>query len=111
MFHLTQEVLRTTYDLLRLTRPFNKWKLPPSCDVIFKVLNTENMEGDFYRDSKGRPVIRVSTAKHHTLHAVIMTVAHEMCHMKDHTKAHHGWRFRQLASMVCRDHTFDRGQF
>jgi hypothetical protein len=110
-FHLTPEVLRSTYDLLVLTRPFRGWKMPSSSEVIFRVLKTEQMSGDWSLDKKGRHVIRVSKARHHTLHNVIMTVAHEMCHMKDDTKAHHGWKFRRLAASVCRHHGFDRGQF
>lgn len=108
---ITSEVLRSCYDLLRMTRPYTAWKLPPSSKVIFKVLVTKDLEGDFYRDKLGRPVIRVSRGKHHTLHAVILTVAHEMCHMHDKSKSHHGAEFNRLADRVCRWHHFDRGQF
>lgn len=111
MIHIDKEVLRSTYDLLKRTRPFNKWGLPPSCDVIFRVLRTKERRGDYYRDQKGRHVIRVSAGTCHTLQAVILTVAHEMCHVKDETRADHGWRFNQLADRVCRWHNFDRGLF
>lgn len=109
---ITTEVLRTAYDLLRLTRPYHTWGLPASSEVVFKVIRTKDWDGDYYRDKKTKKhVIRVSQGKCHTLHAVVMTVAHEMCHMKDETRAFHGWRFNQLADSVCRWHHFDRGQF
>lgn len=109
--HLTKELLRSIYDMLVLTRPFNKWKLPPSSVVIFRVLRTKAIRGDYHRDSKGRHVIRVSQGTCHTLLSVILTIAHEICHVKDETRADHGWRFNQLADRVCRWHHFDRGLF
>jgi predicted metal-dependent hydrolase len=108
---ITKEVLRTTYELLALTRPFNKWGLPSSNEIIFKVLRTTERRGDYHKDSKGRHVIRVSQGACHTLHAVVLTVAHEMCHVKDETRADHGWRFNQLADRVCKWHHLDRGLF
>lgn len=109
--NLTKEVLRTCYSLLRMTRPFDRWHLPPACDVVFKVLRTKDLEGDYYKDKKKRHVIRVSAGKCHTLHAVILVIAHEMCHMRDSSKSHHGAAFNRLADSVCRWHHFDRGQF
>lgn len=108
---LTPEILESVYELLKLTKPFKGWKLPPGDEVVFHVIRTESTDGDYFKDDHGRHNIRVSQAKHYTLHALVMTVAHEMCHMHDKTKAHHGWRFRQLADSVCRAHGFDRGQF
>jgi hypothetical protein len=45
-----------------------------------------------------------------------MTMAHEMCHLylaRAHPddRAHHGWRFRRAAKLVCRHHTFDEKAF
>lgn len=107
---LTPEVLSSVYELLRLTRPFKGWRLPHASEVRFKVLKTEAISGD-YAFEEGRHIIRLSAARHNTLHAIIMTVAHEMAHMKDHTKAHHGSVFRRLADSICKAHGFDRGQF
>ena len=97
--------------MLKLTRPFNRWNLPDSCNVKFHVLKTEGHSGDHFRDEKGVDHIRLSEKKHATLNTIIQTVAHEMCHMKDETKAMHGKRWHKLADSVCKYHGFYRGQF
>jgi hypothetical protein len=43
--HMTKEVLRGAYDLLCLTRPFAGWGMPPSSEVIFRVLKTKDIRG------------------------------------------------------------------
>lgn len=108
---VTKEVLESAYEILKLTRPFNRWKLPDSSEVKFHVLKTEGLSGDYYKDEKGNHHIRVSEKTHTTLNTIMQTVAHEMCHMKDDSKAHHGKKFHRLADSVCKYHGFDRGQF
>lgn len=107
---VTVEILRATYDLLKTTRPFRTWKLPPAEEIDFRVLKTNTLSGD-YVFSQGKHVIRLSRAKHTTLHAVTMTVAHEVCHMVDPSRSHHGAVFKRLARLVCKHHGFDIGQF
>lgn len=111
--HVTPEILEATYELLRMTPPFRGWKLPHADEVAFSVLTTDELDGD-YAFEKGRHHIRLSAAKHKTLHSVTATVAHEMCHMRDQinsVRSHHGGSFKRMADAVCRWHGFDRGQF
>ncbi|MDB5550522.1 MAG: hypothetical protein JWL86_506 [Rhizobium sp.] len=111
--HITPDIMESVYETLRITSPFRGWRLPPGDDVVFSVLRTDSIEGD-YLFERGQHRIRVSGTTHRTLHAVTMTVAHEMCHMRDQIKgvrSHHGGSFRRMADVVCRHHGFDRGQF
>lgn len=112
--HITPEIVETTYELLRMTPPFAKWKLPHADDVRFSILKTKDRSGDFALDENGRPHIRISYARHKTLHMLTMTLAHEMCHLRDHqlrVTSGHGASFNKHADAVCKVHGFDRGQF
>lgn len=112
--HLDRELIVAAYEMLRLTRPFKGWKLPPSNEVGFRVIKTERTRGTFHFSEKtGKPTIEVSRANVGTLSSLIYTVAHEMVHFHEDT-AHrargdvmHGARFKKLAAQVCRHHTFD----
>lgn len=115
MIFLTPDMLAGLYDVLRLTRPFKGWKLPPSEEVGFHVGDAESPQGEWWFD-KGQHQLRVSAKKHHTLHSATMTLAHEMCHMREkqigaRMDVQHGWQFKRLARSVCRHHGFDLGQF
>lgn len=111
--HMTPDMLETTYELLRLTPPFRGWKLPDADGVRFSILKTQDMQGDYSFDD-GTHHIRISYSRHKTLHALTMTLGHEMVHMRDQiigAKADHGKSFHRMADQVCRHHGFDRGQF
>lgn len=111
--HITPEMVETSYELLRLTPPFKGWKLPHADEVLFSILKTKDRHGDYTFDA-GKHHIRISYRRHKTLHALTMTLAHEMVHMRDQitgTHAEHGATFNKLADTVCKYHGFDRGQF
>ena len=109
--HLTPAIMEGAYNLLLTTPPFKGWKLPPSDEVVFIVLRTDRHSAAHSKDAKGRHTIRLSHRKHATLASVIATVAHEMAHMRDTSKAHHGAQWHRLADRICKIHGFDRGQF
>lgn len=111
------EMLAQAYDLLRLTEPFKRWKLPPSQSITFKLLHNYNGAwGDYSRMSDGSHMIRVNAARTATLAILIPTIAHEMCHLKQvlankRDKSHHGRNFFKYAASVCRHHHFDPKAF
>jgi hypothetical protein len=116
MIHLTPELLRRAYALLRETAPFHRWKLPEPALVKFGVLRTKSMYGD-HRMLEGVHVVRVSAAKHDRIGSVLYTLAHEMVHMRlmeagARDSSDHGTKFQRLASQVCKHHPeFDRAAF
>lgn len=110
---LTKELLRGTYDFLRLTPPFKKWKLPPGEIVIFKVTRSPTVTGDHLL-YKGQHTIRVSAKKVGSTQTLIELMAHEMVHVKcdrEGVKTEHGFHFKGAACLVCKYHGFDEASF
>lgn len=114
MIHITPELLEISYERLRLTAPFKRWKLPHPDDVIFSVLTTKDRQGDHSIETNGKHHIRLSCRKHKSLAPMDMTLAHEMCHVRatmQGERSDHGALFQRAADQVCRAHGYDRGQF
>lgn len=117
---LTPEILAACYELLRATRPFDRWGLPPASEVRF--VSVESMSGGRgfadYTPLKRGHKIRVSEARHERLSRILETMAHEMCHVKQRccratrNSATHGKVFQRLADQVCKHHPdFERPVF
>jgi len=112
---LTPEILERTYDLLRATKPFKRWKLPPGDEVEFHVTKHTDIHGDCV-DAGHAHVIRISSTFHGSLPPLLVTMAHEMCHVRQHIiapqdRAEHGALFKKLARQVCKHHGFDLKAF
>lgn len=99
---LTPAILAYCYSLLRETEPFCRWDLPPAEDVRFKVIHRLSHRGSCDRSAG---VIKISDRLHGRLSKVLETMAHEMCHMRDTSRAHHGREFKLLAQQVCKHHS------
>lgn len=113
---LTPDLLAAAYELLRQTAPFDKWNLPEPEDVMFSVLRTATLFGDY--NTKPQHTIRLSSQRHTRLTGVLATMAHEILHLhlgkmgchKDSER--HGPAFRLLAGEVCANHPeFDPAVF
>lgn len=118
MLHLTPDMLEAAYELLRTTPPFKGWRLPPSDDIIFCVVTMRKHQDQADWTHTGtRHVIRINARKHATLASLIMTMAHEMCHVREYelgfrrADVMHGALYWRLANSVCKHHGFDKGQF
>lgn len=114
--HITPEILEASYELLKLTPPFNRWKLPDADDVIFHATPGPNRyQGEHWFDEKNHN-IRVNPKRHSTMWSMLATLAHEMIHVREsqlslRADVFHGRTFQALATKVCKVHGFDRGQF
>lgn len=107
--HITPEMIERTYELLRVTPPYNRWKLPPGEEVEFGVMNCAFPGGDCLTEN-GKTRIRISTRRIGRLHNLVEYVAHEMVHMHIQRKGirtEHGREFKAAAKVVCRHHGFD----
>lgn len=107
---LTPGALASAYDYLRQTDPFKGWKLPPSAEIRFKVIQREDVYAEFYIDDDKMPVIAVSDKKNGHTVTVMASVGHEMIHMRQHLKGDrevHGKRYRRAAQRICAIHGFD----
>lgn len=112
--HITPHMLEAAYTLLQSTPPFSRWKLPLADDVEFRVTRGDTEYGAC-QIKNGVPVMEISFVDHGTLGSLIVTLAHEMIHLKmrrDFPKEEdHGERFQKYADSVCRAHGFDRRAF
>jgi hypothetical protein len=109
---LTPEVLAAAYDYLRLTAPFNRWKLPPSSKVKFRVTRSRKEAGwcDSTELQTGKICIGVSDTLHGHSASLLTTMAHEMCHIRQAIRGEnltHGAGFCKLAAQICAKHGFD----
>lgn len=113
---ISVETLEATYELLRTTDPFKRWKLPHADEISFRISRDNRNRGEFHVDKKGIAWITANENFHHTLDELMRTVAHEMCHLHEHLYGvrqdiQHGAHFYWCAARVCKHHQFDRGAF
>lgn len=111
--HLTPDILRAQYELLRVTPPFRGWKMPQGDTVEFHVTNHQDRFGDCYWKDSKQQVIRISNRKVHTLFTLNRVMAHEMAHVEGQRRGDigHGKIWQRLADRICHYHSFDRGEF
>lgn len=109
---LTRETLAAAYDYLCTTPPFNKWNLPESADIEFKIIRSIHFRGWYSTNANGRHVIAISSRCIGRTTSLLETMAHEMVHLHQgdvrmETKGIHNRAFWILAERVCRYHGFD----
>lgn len=110
---LTKESLRTAYDFMASTAPFNKWNLPDSEDVVFTITEQSSVMGT-YSKYAGKHYIEISSERVTSTIALLGTMAHEMIHlhqgatkMDKGSKTGHGRAFRALSRIAMGVHGFD----
>ena len=115
---LTPEMLAAAYDFLSLTPPFDRWNMPPSEEVAFKVSRSRKWFARYYW-SGSRHTIEVSSNSVAYSGTLLSKISHEIIHMhleemgmdgRGGTDTHTG-AFRSLAEEVCRYHGFDPKAF
>lgn len=107
--HLTPEILVANYSLLRVCEPFRRWRLPDPDDIAFRVTRSNHESAAFHVEAEGLQ-IDVSDRLHGTLPQLLVSMAHEMVHLRQHLLGRaptHGQEFQHLARQVCRHHGFD----
>lgn len=116
---ITPPVVKAAYEFLVHTEPFNKWNLPASEDVRFRVGKPSDLSQAWcdYDAGTGASEIGVSSKViEHTLN-LIQAVAHEMIHLHqfltkmDTPKVMHNKAFVKLAERVCKAHGWDSKLF
>lgn len=116
---LTPETLAGAYDYLCTTPPFNKWNLPDSEDVVFKLSRRKREAGRYQWDGERHTIAASIYAIAHTV-SLMRFMAHEMVHL--HLEATrmesrsggtdvHNAAFRKFAAHVCKVHGFDPKAF
>lgn len=116
---LSQEMLGAAYDYLRTTPPFNRWNLPESEDVLFRISHRPGEFGRYTWDGRQHTISASSKMIGYT--GTLMTyMAHEMIHLHlEETGMEsrrggsdtHNAAFRKFAGQVCKAHGFDPKSF
>lgn len=116
--HITPEMIEATYDLLRETPPFKRWKLPIADEVSFCVMDCDTHSADYIMLGEHTHRIRINNKWTGTLGKLIANLAHEMVHLhlyiacpSDQDHEGHGPVFQKAAAQVCRHHGFDMKGF
>jgi hypothetical protein len=115
---LTLDVLGSGYDFLRTTKPFSRWRLPPSEEIIFHVAKSPNWFGQAYQyKNDGTYGIEISARLVSQTSTFLAVLGHEMIHVRQMiagtaTKnTAHNAEFHRLAAQVCRHHGLDLKAF
>jgi hypothetical protein len=109
-------MMEMAYELLRTTLPFRTWKLPDPDGIVFRVTADPSEHAHFgVMDNKDKhPLIGVNQKRNKSLDALLLNMAHEMCHLRQwqlKLPVNHGNRFQLLKARVCKEHGFDPGVF
>lgn len=105
---LSSEMLAAAYDFLAVTPPFDKWNMPPSEEVKFKVSRARKWFARYQWDGS-RHIIEVSSNAVAYSDTLLVKLGHEMIHLhleemnmdRRGTPDTHSGAFRTLAAEVC----------
>jgi hypothetical protein len=112
---LNKEMLAACYDFVVACPPFDRWNLPPSEDVVFKVIRSNTTRG-WYTFKNGRHTIAISqNCVGHTI-SLLSVMMHEVLHLHQkhnclETSAMHNAAFQKDALRICKIHGFDPALF
>jgi hypothetical protein len=113
---LNAEMLASAYDYFCATPPFNKWNLPPSEEVSFKVVRDPHTAG-WHKMVGDKHIIGISSGAIGRTHSLMEVMAHELIHAHQRETAMetkgavHNAAFNKLAARVCAIHGFDAKLF
>lgn len=113
---LTPDTLASAWDYICTIPPLSGWNLPDSEEITFRVVKTKKIYAQLSYIRK-KYLIEVSEAKCGRHETILSTLAHEACHMHQHSacfmnkRNFHDKAFWLLADEVCRFHEFDRKLF
>jgi hypothetical protein len=115
--HITPELCALAYELLRATKPFKGWNLPPAAAVEFTTNKSMDTRGYYiyhaHRKKKSVHEISVSLNCIGNLKSLVEVMAHEMIHLEERVSctltpgAMHNAAFMRKAKGVCKHHSFD----
>jgi hypothetical protein len=118
---LNKERLVLLYDFLSECPPFDKWNMPDSDDVIFKVTRSKDTSG-YHKQwhigrKKDKHEIGISAYCCGWMNKLVWVMAHEMLHLHqaevDMESPHtmHNAAFIKLGKMICKIHGYDPHEF
>lgn len=113
---ITPQRLAAIYEMLRTWPPFNRWKLPPASSLRFHVSRARGHDAQWWI-SGNKHHIETSERRHYHLLTLIISMAHEMIHVRqleartETPGVEHNAEFRRISRRLCRRYGWDEGQF
>lgn len=116
---MTPQMIEAAYGFLRTSPPFNRWKLPPAGDVVFKINRKLKSKLAQYQWLGDRHSIAMCAHGIGHTDTLMRTLAHEMVHLdleqkglesRGHESIHNA-AFRKRAARVCKYHGWDPKAF
>ena len=113
---LSSRQVRAAYELLRTLPPYCRWGLPKPEQIRFAVSNRKGEYGRYEYDGCAHS-IEISRRNVKNLHALTITMAHEVLHLRQQLagtssdRYQHNRDFMRLAKHVCRVLGFDSKGF
>ena len=107
--------VRAAYELFRALPPYDRWRLPKPHKVRFSVYANGREYGRYEYD--GRHHIKISRRNVRSFHALAITMAHELIHLRqqlagtDSDESQHNREFVKLAKQACRALGFESAGF
>jgi len=113
---LTPDQLSAAYDFMRIMPPFSSYKIPPSDNVEFRIVNDRRLHGWHKMNANGVHVLAMSRNGIGHTATLMHFLAHELIHLIQaergtYTKAAHNAEFKKIAAKVCEIHGFDLRSF
>jgi len=115
--NVTPAILSACYAHLRGLRPFSRWRLPEPEEVHFALHSGED-HATYQVTEDGSHIIKLNSLTHTTHSQIMMSVAHEMIHMRQELAGRlpfkndgHNAEFRRLAWKVCKEFGWDAQVF
>lgn len=112
--NVTPRLVRAAYHFFRFLPPYSRWNLPD--EVEFRITKRPDVYGT-YQLIGGRHRITISRRNVKTLHALIVTLAHELIHLRQELtgdfsdRSQHNRAFVRASKHVCRALGFDSAGF
>lgn len=113
---ITPDRCAAVYEMLRHFKPFASWKLPPADEVEFRVrpLKDHVAHANHYKYTL-EFFIAVDDSKHPNINELAMTIAHEMCHIRQRILKRnfttHGADFKRMKNSICKELGWDERLF
>ena len=116
---LNPDMIEAAYNFLCTTPPFNKWKLPSSDEVVFRINLAEDCFATYRWDGENHTITVSLKAVAHTI-TLLEKLSHELVHLylekeglesKNGGSNVHNAAFRKYAARVCKYHGFDPKAF
>lgn len=113
----TLDNLPALYEYFRSCRPFNRWKLPPSDAISFRIVTTKAYYGQYVADRQENCPHTIDLSVKCTHHDTIsVTLAHEMLHLAQRVRkkdrgGDHNADFQKWARVIAKEFGWDTGDF